>query len=210
MTLYKTLLAGKHNKYRIEKLIYQDSLIPGMAESLLGGAVEFFRQVGFYDVILPFLLVFALVYAVFEKTKVLGENKSNISSLVAFVIGIIVIGTTKLVAVINEAIANVTLVLIIATFFLITVSVFLQKDQYDITKNKTVWGWLIALIAVVVLAIFFQALGWNVKIWEFLKTYGTTSGVAAIIFLIAIGIFMWIIVKEPSSGGGSGKGGSSN
>ena len=33
--------------------------------------ILFFDEVGVYDVILPFLLVFTIVYAIFEKTKIL-------------------------------------------------------------------------------------------------------------------------------------------
>tara|TARA_Y100000310_G_scaffold138173_1_gene137078 strand:- start:12934 stop:13440 length:507 start_codon:yes stop_codon:yes gene_type:complete len=45
----------------------------------------------FLDYILPFVLVFTLVFAVLQKTKILGEGKKQIDSLVALIIGIILI-----------------------------------------------------------------------------------------------------------------------
>ena len=43
-----------------------------MAQTVLGGTIDFLGRLGVYDVLLPFLLVFTLVFAFLEKTKVLG------------------------------------------------------------------------------------------------------------------------------------------
>ena len=36
------------------------------------GVLSFLERFGFYDIVLPFLLVFTIVFAVLEKTKILG------------------------------------------------------------------------------------------------------------------------------------------
>ena len=46
-----------------------------MAETVLGGAVDFLQDFGFFDVVLPFLLVFTLVFGILEKTKIFGTEK---------------------------------------------------------------------------------------------------------------------------------------
>ncbi len=46
----------------------------------------------FQEMILPFLLVFVLFFAVLQKTKILGENKNQIDALISLVIGLILIG----------------------------------------------------------------------------------------------------------------------
>ena len=43
----------------------------------------------FVETILPFLLVFTLVFAILEKTKILGDGKRQIDAIVALVIGLI-------------------------------------------------------------------------------------------------------------------------
>ena len=43
--------------------------------SSLQNALQFFKELGLFDVVLPFILVFALVYAVLEKTMILGKEK---------------------------------------------------------------------------------------------------------------------------------------
>ena len=45
----------------------------------------------FLNYILPFVLVFTLVFAILQKTKLLGDGKKQIDSLIALVIGIILI-----------------------------------------------------------------------------------------------------------------------
>jgi len=45
----------------------------------------------FVNFILPFLLVFTLVFAILEKTKLLGDEKRQIDAIVAAVIGLIFI-----------------------------------------------------------------------------------------------------------------------
>ncbi len=41
------------------------------------------------QLILPFLLVFTLVFAILEKTKLLGDGKKQLDAIVAFVVGLI-------------------------------------------------------------------------------------------------------------------------
>jgi hypothetical protein len=54
-------------------------------------AAPIFINSFFMDYILPFVLVFTLVFALLEKTKILGEDKKQVDSLVALIIGIILI-----------------------------------------------------------------------------------------------------------------------
>ena len=44
-------------------------------QSVFRGIIEFFEKIGIYDVVLPFLLVFTIVFAILEKTKVFGTLK---------------------------------------------------------------------------------------------------------------------------------------
>jgi hypothetical protein len=55
--------------------------------------VNIFALPLFREIILPFLLVFVVVFAILQKTKVLGDGKTQMDSLVALVIGILLIIT---------------------------------------------------------------------------------------------------------------------
>lgn len=45
----------------------------------------------FTEMLLPFLLVFVVVFAILQKSKILGEGKAQIDAIVAFVIGLLLI-----------------------------------------------------------------------------------------------------------------------
>ena len=51
----------------------------------------FFINPFFLNYVLPFVLVFTLVFAILQKTQILGEGKKQNDSLVALVIGLILI-----------------------------------------------------------------------------------------------------------------------
>lgn len=46
----------------------------------------------FVEMLLPFLLVFVTVFAILNKSKILGEGKQQIDAMVAMVVGLILIG----------------------------------------------------------------------------------------------------------------------
>ena len=46
----------------------------------------------FIEMILPFLLVFVLIFAILQKTKILGDGKAQIDALVSLAIALILIG----------------------------------------------------------------------------------------------------------------------
>ena len=170
-----------------------------MAESLLGGVVEFLRNLGFYDVILPFLLVFSLMFAILDKTQVFGledgKPRKSINSVVAFVVALLVIGSTRLISVMNEAISNVAMLLIIITFIIVTISVFKTDGQYDLFQHAALKGWIIFVVTVIVILIFFQALGWNIILWDFLRIHISDAWVATLLFLVGIAVFIWLVTK---------------
>lgn len=62
--------------------------------------VRFLDVLGFVDVLLPFVLLFTILYAVFEKTKVLGVEKGHpyhrLNVLVACVLSLFVVGSANL------------------------------------------------------------------------------------------------------------------
>ena len=46
----------------------------------------------FTEMLLPFLLVFVVVFAILQKSKILGEGKAQIDAIVGMVVGLLLIG----------------------------------------------------------------------------------------------------------------------
>jgi len=174
-------------------------------ESLFRGVIGFLDKVGVYDIILPFLLVFTIVFAILEKTKVLGiekidgkeTTKKNINAIMAFCISFLVIASTQLVSLINQVMANVVLLLILAVCFLMLVGVFFGDKEFTL---KDFPGWIkffMILMFVGIVVIFLNALDW-LKYLFAIFVYWNETWAAAAIFLLVIGGFLFYIVREPT------------
>ncbi|MBU1246270.1 MAG: hypothetical protein ABIJ20_03950 [Nanoarchaeota archaeon] len=78
-----------------------------------------FQDAGIFDIVLPFLLIFAIIFAVLEKGKIFGDKKSNINLVIALVIGLLVVIKTDIVSKINTYLPKMALVYVIAIGLLI-------------------------------------------------------------------------------------------
>ncbi len=67
----------------------------------------------FTNFVYPFLLMFLIIYAILEKTKLLGEDKHQINALVSFVIGLIFVGAVFPKIVVSNLILFLTVALIV-------------------------------------------------------------------------------------------------
>jgi len=179
-------------------------------------ALDFFGRLGIYDIVLPFLLIFAIVFGILEKTKILGLEKvghqeytrKNLNSIISFVIAFLVISSSQLVALINETLAKSMVILVLFVTFLILFGVFFgEKEDFFESGIKSYRGifFIIVFVGIVLVALssyrfesgqslleYFYAALWGV---------GSSTAVSAIILIIImIGFMMWI--TSGSSGGG--------
>lgn len=172
-------------------------------KTVFRGIIEFLDQIGIYDVILPFLLVFTIVFAILEKTKVLGSEtiegkhytKKNINAMVSFVIAFLVVASTKLVSIINQALANIVLLLLLSVFFLLLVGSFFKEGEDVFLQGK--WRTFFMFIMFIgIVLIFLQALDWLEPFWNFLKDHWETQWVGSLILLVVIVLFMLYITRS--------------
>ena len=160
---------------------------------------------------LPFLLIFTTIYAILEKSKVFGTekigdsevSKKNLNSMFAFVTSFLVIASTRLVAAINEALANMTILLLLGVCFLLLIGVFhTGKDEVKLTGGyKSIF---MVIMFVGILLIFLNAIKtkdgvpWLYFGWNFIVTNIDTGAMGAIILTVVIVLLMGYITKAPS------------
>ncbi|MFQ5474275.1 MAG: hypothetical protein ACE5DM_00395 [Candidatus Nanoarchaeia archaeon] len=175
--------------------------------SVFRGILDFFVELGVYDVILPFLLVFTIMFALLEKTKVLGMQeidgkkytRKNINSMVAFCVSFLVIASTRLVAIINETMANMFLLLLLAVSFLLLIGSFMKEEDESVFLEEP-WKTIFMIIMFVgITLIFLHAIGWLQIGWDYLIHHYDSTVVGSIILMAIIIFFMYIIVREPKS-----------
>lgn len=180
--------------------------------STFRNAIEFFDKIGIYDVILPFLLVFTIVFAILEKTKVFGTEevegqkvtKKNLNSMAAFVIGFLVVASSKLVEIITKVSSQVVVLLLLSILFLLLVGSFFKEGETTFLEGN--WKYFFMIIMFIgITGIFLHAIEtedgtpWLEWGWEQLTNNWTSTGVASVILIIVIIAFMFYVVGgEPS------------
>lgn len=173
--------------------------------------IQFLDRLGVYEVLLPFLLIFTLIFAILEKTKIFGTEevnghemaKKNLNSMFAFVTSFIVVASSRLVATVNEAIANMTILLLLGFGFMLLVGVFhTGKDELKIDKTyKTIF---MVIMLVGILGIFLHAVKtkdgtpWLYFGWGYLVNNIDTGAMGALILTLLIVGMMGFITSSPN------------
>jgi hypothetical protein len=176
--------------------VFQDSLV-------------FLDHMGLFDVVLPFLLIFTLVFGVLEKSRIFGTEKSidgkgpytrkNLNAMVAFVTGFFVVASAQLVALINVFVARTAVILVILIMFMILVGA-MHKQQDNEGLNLFQYGWAKALLGVVfaaVILIFLDGVGWLEPAWYYLINHWDAQLVSTILLFLFIVGFIWFVTSAP-------------
>ncbi|MEM2139356.1 MAG: hypothetical protein QXM96_04360 [Candidatus Woesearchaeota archaeon] len=172
--------------------------------------IEFLDRLGVYEILLPFLLVFTLVYAILEKSRVLGVEKigdeylpkKNLNAMFAFVTAFLVVASSRLVATINEAVANMTILMLLGVCFLILLGVFHTGNE-EMKLNDTYKNIFTIISFIGIILIFLHALKtndgtpWLYYGWGFLVSNLDTGVVgAAILTIIVVGLMGYIVSDQ--------------
>ncbi len=188
-------------------------------QTTFGNIIVFFKDLGIYDVVLPFLLVFTLVFAIFEKTKVFGTEKigeteypkKNLNAMTAFVIAFLVIASSKLVALINEAAANIVILIMVSVFFLVLVSTFYRDGKFELEGGWKTFFLIIMFIGVVLIFAYAIKIDstnqycsgyehgkcpWLAYFWNYLDDNWNSNAVGSIILIVFIIAFMYFVTRE--------------
>ncbi|MDP1729214.1 MAG: hypothetical protein Q8L27_03370 [archaeon] len=111
--------------------------------------VTFLSYPIFQEVILPFLLVFTLLFAILEKANLLGKDKHQINAITGFVIAAIVISFTQYVGWIQNFSIFLVIGLFIIFVFLLLYGFIWGETSGDILKNAVGLKWALGIIALV-------------------------------------------------------------
>ena len=177
-----------------------------MAESVFRGTLGFFAEIGIYDVVLPFLLVFTLVFAILEKTRIFGmekgdkgeTTKKNLNAMVAFVTSFFVVASAQLVAIINQTLAHTFLLMLLGILVLMLVGTLHTSDR-EFALTGGLQKFFIGLMVVGLFLIFLNALGWLQLIYEYLMQFWDSIAVSSIIMVIFVVGILWYVTKSPST-----------
>ena len=182
-------------------------------ESVFREIIGFFGDIGVYDVVLPFILVFTIIFAILEKTRILGTDtiegnpysKKNLNAMLAFVISFLVVASTRLVATINEAMANVAILILLGVGFLMLIGVFFKEGENVYLKEGPMRYTAMALMFIGILLIFLHAIrtadnqSWLEWFWSYLQGNWSSNLAGSIILVIVLLLFMLYIIGAGSN-----------
>jgi len=163
--------------------------------------VQTLESYGVLDVLIPFLLIFTIVFAVLQRTHILGKasetKRYNVIISLVMAFGVViphVIGAypagSDIVVIINTALPNVSLVIVAAIMVLLMIGVFGGELAGPATGG-------IALVSFLIVAyIFAVAAGWFQNVPSWLKWAVNPDTQALLVILIVFGLIVWFITKD--------------
>ena len=159
----------------------------------------------FTKFLLPFLLIWVIVFAVLEKTNILGEGKHQVNAIVSLVVGLIFVGVAFPKEVVNNLILFLVVALIVMFVGLILWGFISGGDlKGDILGGKGVKiaFAIVILIAVIIALLYATGIENNVVDFLFKQSWSESFWVNFLfIGLVAIAVvFVMAGGKAASSG----------
>lgn len=156
--------------------------------------MNFFTNELFAHGILPFLLVFVLIFAILQKTKILGEGKSQIDALVSLAIALILIGFPAP----RDMIVNIVPWLGVALVVLLVFFLLYGFTGADFSKGDGLPKWvkngilILAIIFVVALVI------WASGFWPTINGWfsGNDSVWGNVLMVLVVGVALWVALGK--------------
>jgi hypothetical protein len=174
---------------------------------ILGRGIMALQNAGILDIILPFILVFTIVFAILQKTKILGTEtdgrpKKNFNTVISLVMGLAVViphvtgmypsPNMDVVNIINASLPNISVVLVAIIMMLLMIGAF--GGNVDMSKSK-IAGWAVLFSIVAVIFIFgTSAYWWNLPNWAGFLYDSDTQ--ALIVILLVFGALIAFITAE--------------
>lgn len=167
---------------------------------------EFFRALerwGLMDILLPFLLIFVIIFAVLEKAKILGEEKRNLNTILSLVVSLIVVVPHATgnypagydpVDVITAALPSVSVLVVAIVMLLIMIGLFAHDRVY---LGLTMPGWIAFASIIVLIIIFGSAAGWYASgFTSWLDSIFGSDALAIVIMLLVFGVIIAFVTSS--------------
>lgn len=146
------------------------------------------EQTGFYEVALPFLLIFTVVFAVLQKVNLFGSDSKKYNVIIALVMAFLVIRMTSIVENINLFLPKVSWIVLVFIMTLMLLGIFGAKAE-GFTGVPLFVAVVLSIVGIV------WSLSPTVKLPDWLRLTAQDKWT-----LVGIGVFIlviYFITKEP-------------
>jgi hypothetical protein len=144
----------------------------------------------------PFLLIFFIVFAVLEKTKLLGEGKKQLNALLSFVVSLVFVSAIYPTLVVSNLILFLTVGLVVL-FVALLLWGFIFGDKEGFKVQNWMKGILAGLVGVAMVIAVLWATGVQGKVIDFLfrQEWSNTFWVN-VTFIVVIGVALALVLKK--------------
>jgi hypothetical protein len=165
--------------------------------------IDFFETLegyGMIDALLPFLLIFTLVFAGLQKSNILGKDKKNFNVIVALVLALTAViphvtnsypSGYDVIDIINTALPNVSLLVVAAIMLMLLIGLFGAETKWI---GGSLSGWMAIFSFIAIVLIFGGAAGWWVNISDYIYWMDDDT-LALIVMILVFGIIVWYVTK---------------
>ena len=104
---------------------------------------------GIFEILLPFLLVFAVIYAILANTRILGDHR-GVNIIISIVIGVLVTRSPQVSAFIQVLLANFGIALVALVVVIVLLGLFIgNKNRAPMMKSLAAVGGVGAAIVII-------------------------------------------------------------
>ncbi len=176
--------------------------------------IQYLQAIGIADVLLPFLLIFTVTFAIFQKSNILGsaDKAKRYNVIVALVIGfsfvmphviwgtpdptdhMLITGILDPVEIVNGSLPSVSVVIVAIMMVMLMLGIF--GMEFD--GNGKVGGFAAFFAIATVAYIFLTNAGYlgNGRYPAFLWFLGDPDTQSLLIVILAFGFIVWMITRE--------------
>jgi len=161
--------------------------IGGFYGGSIGNTLLAWEQAGFFSYVLPFLLIFAIVFGILTRTKVFGAESKGINAVISIAIGLLALQFDFVPMFFAEIFPRLGIGLSVILALLILIGMFLPE------QNNKYANWLLLIVAVIVFLVvvgksFASTYGWWGSVYNWYN-----SAPELILVVIVIGAIIAVI-----------------
>ena len=146
----------------------------------IGSILSYWESIGFFSYVLPFLLIFALIFGVLSRSQIFKENNA-INAVIALAVSFMALQFDMVPIFFAEIFPRLGVGLAMVLVALIMVGLFMSSKQIGILF------WVGAIIFIAILISTSGALGWSsASFWY--ENWGWILAIG-----LAVGGFIWVI-----------------
>ena len=157
----------------------------------IGTLLSWWEGIGVFDYLLPFLLIFAVIYGILTASNILSENK-GVNVVIAMVVGLLALRLGYVQSFFTEVFPRLGVGIAVLFVLLILTGLFVGKE------NLKVMFWIFIavgiVIAIIVLSGSFSAFGWGYNWYESDMAFWVVS------IVLLIGVIVVVVMGKSEPG----------